>query len=153
VGEQKLANLPGGQVIQKELLDDALVYNEKFLKQRGKDPRVANEVARSYFRVGKISMTLGRYDDALNPLLQAREMQERLLAKQPNDEKRLKALGDTLTELGQIRIRRKKYDQAASDYAEAARIRGRLAAAVPDNFEYQRLHANAHMNAAIAAFN
>jgi eukaryotic-like serine/threonine-protein kinase len=158
VGEKRLAKLPGGQPIQKELLDKALVFNARFLKQRGNDPRVANEVARSHYRVGKISMTLGRYDDALKPLATAKEMQERLLTKDPSDGKKLKALGDSLTELGQISIvAHKDYETAGKYYTDAASIRDRLAAATSDKsdlkVENERLRANAHMNAGVVAFN
>jgi len=153
VGESKLAKLPGGQPIQKELLDKALVYNERFLEQRANDPRVANEAARSHFRVGKILTTLGQYDNALNPLTKAKEMQERLLTQKPRDEERLKALGDTLTQLGQIWTRKQDYKAASGDFDEAVQIRDRLVSKFPENAEYQRGLANAHMNAGMLAFN
>src|SRR5262249_49346581 len=117
------------------------------------DPHVANEAARSHFRVGKIMTTLGQYDNALKPLTKAKEMQERLLTQKPRDEERLKALGDTLTQLGQIWTRKQDYKAANGDFDEAVQIRDRLVSKFPENAEYQRGLANAHMNAGMLAFN
>jgi eukaryotic-like serine/threonine-protein kinase len=153
VSENKLINQPGMQTLRQDLLNKTLSYYERFIKQRAGDARVEKRLAASQFRVGKIALLLGSLDDSIEPFTTARAAQERLVARKPDDQDHLKALGDTLTQLGQVWVRKKDYDAASRDFAEAVKTRERLAVAYPTNDEYQRGLANAHMNAGLLAFN
>jgi tetratricopeptide (TPR) repeat protein len=132
--------------VRRDLLERALAYYQKFLKQRSNDPRVEHELAGAMFRVGQITELLESPSKALEPYETARTMQVRLLARRPNDPARLQALGNTLNALGTVLVKQKKYEPARTEYREAIRIRTRLAGTDAANSEYQRVVANTHMN-------
>jgi eukaryotic-like serine/threonine-protein kinase len=153
VSEDTLLNRPGMQPLRKDLLQEALTYYQKFLREGAADPRVQDELGSAYFRVGLITEVLQSVTDALPAYETAREIQQRLLAVRPNDPARLKALGDTLNRLGSVQVVRKNFDTARKEFAEAVRIRGQLAAAQPQSSDYQRMLANTHMNMGLLELN
>ena len=53
------------------MLQDALEFYQRFLKERGTDPAVRLEAARAYLRVGQIHTHLGQITHAQAPLDQA----------------------------------------------------------------------------------
>jgi len=152
VSEDTLLNQPGLQPVRRELLEKALAYYQKFLKQRANDPRVQSELAGAMFRVGQITELLESPDKALPSYERAREMQVAQLARSPRDPQRLKALGNTLNAIGTVRVKQKEYDLAREEYRQAIGVRKQLADLRPGDSEFQRVLANTHMNLGLAEF-
>ena len=44
--------------LRRELLEDALKYYQRFVRQRSGDPLVRRELAKAYFRVGQITQEI-----------------------------------------------------------------------------------------------
>lgn len=153
VSEDTLLNQPGLQPVRRELLEKALAYYQKFLKQRANDPRVQHELAGAMFRVGQITELLDSPDKALPSYEQAKAMQVAQLARSPGDPDRLKALGNTLNAIGTVRVKQKDYARARAEYMDAIAIRGRLANVEPASSEFQRVLGNTHMNLGLVEFN
>lgn len=152
VSEDTLLNQSGMQPLRRDLLQKAKDYYEKFLKQRGNDPRVQDELGVAYFRMGAIVHDLESPTAALVSYRKAREIQQRLLGLRPNDPPRLEALGNTLNALGVVWVKTKDFDAARKDYGEALRIRAKLAATDPANSEYQWAWASTSMNIGMAEY-
>jgi len=75
------------RTLRQELLQNALKYYEQFVKQRGEDPRLRQELANAYFRVGEITQEIASPSQAIAALGSARTIWERLAADEPkNDE-------------------------------------------------------------------
>ena len=153
VSEDTLLNQPGMQPLRKDLLNKALTYYQRFLKQRANDPRVQDELAAAYFRIGLITEVLQSPDEALPHYQTALQMQQRLHDAKPHDLPRLERLGNTHTALGTLWIKKKDYASALQHFGEAVQVRTQLTAAESANTEYQRALANAHMNVGLAHFN
>jgi tetratricopeptide (TPR) repeat protein/tRNA A-37 threonylcarbamoyl transferase component Bud32 len=149
VSEDKLLQQGNFQGMRRELLEKALVYYQRFLKQRGNDPSVRDELASAYYRVGLITEDLESTDRALPALEMARDMQAQLLLAQPQNAGRLLDYGNTLNALGRSLVRQKKYAQSLKYFQQAIEIRQRLCATDDQNAEYQRLLANGQMNLGI----
>jgi tetratricopeptide (TPR) repeat protein/tRNA A-37 threonylcarbamoyl transferase component Bud32 len=152
VSEETLLDQPGMQPLRKDLLQEALTYYQKFLKEGASDPRVQHKLASAYFRAGLITAVLQSPDDALPIYETARQMQEQLLAEQPNDPRRLKDLADTVNVIGNVWFEKRDYDRASLEYQEAVRKRRQLVAADLTNIEYQRVLANTLMNIGAAEY-
>src|SRR5262245_16082585 len=57
--EGKLRDIPGAQEIRKELLESALTYYERFLRERGQDTTLRAELAEAHLRIGLLTSALG----------------------------------------------------------------------------------------------
>ncbi len=146
VSEDSLLNAPGMQRVRRDLLEKTLEYYQKFLKQRGDDPTIEEELATTQFRAGRILDELRSPEEALPHLQKAREMQSRLLAKSPHNPTRLNALGDTENALGRSLHRGHHFDAALAEYQKGRDLRQELADLTPDDLESQRELANSIMN-------
>jgi serine/threonine protein kinase len=65
VAEDKLANIPGAEVVRKELFQDALRFYEAFFEQAPDDLDLRQAVAKAWGRVGNLREELGSYGQAL----------------------------------------------------------------------------------------
>lgn len=152
VSEDTLLNQPGMQPLREQLLKKPLEYYQRFLAQRGGDPRVQDELGSAYYRVGQITEALRSADDALVSYESARKIQQAQVDREPNDPARSEALGNTLNALGTYWVRKRDFAKAASEYGAAAKIRQSLADRDPDNSESQRALANTLMNMGMAEY-
>src|SRR5207249_11430304 len=61
VSENKLlkSSLPGLQPLRKELLEAALTYYKNFVAEQSGDPALKVELARAYYRMGRILRDIG----------------------------------------------------------------------------------------------
>ena len=150
VSEDTLLNQPGMQPLRSDLLRRARNYYEKFLVQSGEDETVRDELALAHFRVGLITEEIESPVKAMPSYEIARTMQKQLLEKDPQDIKRLKALGDTLNALGRSLLTQQHVDSALEAYAEAIDVRSRLVSQTPDSKEFKRILANSWMNTGLA---
>jgi serine/threonine protein kinase len=156
VSEDVLLNQPGMQPLRKELLEKALGYYQRFLQRRGNDPRVQDELANAFYRVGVITEALRSPQDALESYEAARDRQERLV-RQPQTSlalarRRQEALGTTLTALGAAQIKVGDLDAARRNLQQAAALRRELAQKDPTHTDYQRAWANTLMNLGLVEY-
>lgn len=126
VTEDTLLNQPGMQPLQHELLTEALDYYRQFLDEREDDPSLRDELAETHFRVGLITEAIESPEAALPSIEKALALQQELLAESPNDVKRLKAVGDTLTALARVRFRSDGAEAALDTCLEAVTIREKI---------------------------
>jgi serine/threonine protein kinase/Flp pilus assembly protein TadD len=91
-----LADKPGADQVRRALLEDALEFYKKFLAQKGDDPSVRREAAKTYLNVGRIYRLLGRYQESLQPLDLARAMFEDLAKREPDVPDHREGLAETL---------------------------------------------------------
>ena len=104
VSENTLLNAPGMQPLRKELLESALAYYRRFLDQRQRDPATRVEVARAYFRLGKIKGTIGSKEEAIVDLRQGRDLLEQLLLEDPDSFAIKKDLASSYHQVGYVEL-------------------------------------------------
>jgi tetratricopeptide (TPR) repeat protein len=146
VSEDALLNQPGMQPLRRDLLRRARDYYEKFLKQRQGDTSLRDESAMAQFRVGLITEEIESPGKAIPIYEAARDVQTELVAGEPTNPDRLKALGDTLNAMGRALHKQQQPERALKAYAAAIDARKRLAEQSPDKMEFQRTLANTYMN-------
>ncbi len=151
VSEDTLLNEPGLQPLREKLLTKTKNYFERFSEQRAGDPKVEVELAGAYYRLGEIAAMLQSPDDAIKPYEKAREIQQRVVSRRPNDADGLKALGDTVNAIGKVRNGQRDFDAARKEFETAVGIREKLVAGDPGKTENQRVLANTHMNIGLIA--
>lgn len=149
VSENELMDRPGMQPLRQEFLEEAAAFYERFLDQRGKDPKIQDELAATHFRVGRIREMIQSIDQALASYQKAYSMQQDLVAAQPDNPARLAALGDTLNRLGSVLLGKQDYQRAVEKYNEAIKVRKQLVQLAPLEMEHQRKLANTLMNLAL----
>ncbi len=86
--------------MRHELLEVALRYEQDFLKQRGDDPTLRNELASASFRVAFVTGEIKSKEEALPLYDRARKIQEELLAAEPSNGDLRYALSNTYNEIG-----------------------------------------------------
>lgn len=146
VSEDTLLNQPGMQPLRNELLRKTQKYYDQFLTQRADDASLADELAITYFREGKILEELDSPITALPKLEEAQRRQQASLQAAPADPARLQALGETTNAIGRAQQNLEKYEAAAAAFQAAIKVRKQLADLDPQNDEYRRTLANTHMN-------
>lgn len=150
VSEDTLLNQPGMQPLRRDLLRRARDYYEEFLVQSGGNQAIEDELALAHFRVGVISEEIESAGKALPCYAEARHIQARLAAADPQNADRLKALGDTLNAVGRALQKQQKLEDALKAYFQAVEVRRRLAELAPGVAEYRRTLANTLMNIGLA---
>jgi serine/threonine-protein kinase len=146
VADDTLLNQPGMQPLRKDLLEQALAYYQRFLAERSDDPSVQDELARCYFRVGRITEAVQSSAASLEAYNSACRIQTRLLAETPGDLARLQALSNTWNALGRVHHQMHHLDEAGKAFSEALVLRQQLADAQPEQLEFQNALANTCMN-------
>jgi len=92
---EELKDQPHMDKVRKQLLEDALIFYEEFLRDNGDDIAVREEAAHTYLRVGSIRQLLGQYAQSLEPLESAAALLEKLVTQTPNDATNRQRLADT----------------------------------------------------------
>ena len=146
VSEEELLNEPGMQPLRKDLLEKALSYYKYFLTQTGSDTKMLDEVAGAHYRIGMIEQLTGNEEVAERAFVQALEIQRQLVEESPENEGRVRALGDTFNALGGLYSRSQRYEEGLRSFQESRRYRSELADAWPDRSDYERLSINVLMN-------
>ncbi len=83
VSENKLLNVPGMQLLRKELLGSARAYYQQFLEDRALDPSLKADLARTQSRLGLIAAALNQRAEAHESYRSAASMYEALAASEP----------------------------------------------------------------------
>jgi serine/threonine-protein kinase len=82
---EELDPVPGVQPLRKRLLAATLQYYQKFLRERGDDPALKDELAATYFGIGQISTATGAQTKALEAYGQALALYEELARAHPDE--------------------------------------------------------------------
>ena len=147
VSEDVLLDQPGTQPLRNDLLKLALAHYQRFLSERGAEPALLEEIARTHYRVALIQQaTEPGAKAALPPLEEALRIQRELLARAPASEPLQEALSDTLNVLGQAKQRGGDTKEALKLLAESRQLRQQLVDRHPQRIEFVRKLANTIMN-------
>ncbi len=127
-GESRLNEYPE---LQRELLNKALTYYHQFLKDRGADPDLVEDVASAYSQVARLSTLLGEPAGALNAHNTALKFRRGLVARSPSDRRFRSDLAETLHNIGILRLAAGDRPGSISAYREALALREALIASDP----------------------
>lgn len=152
VSEETLLNQPGMQQLRERLLRQALVHYQRFLKQRGNDPKMRSDVSLAMFNVGRIVEAIGDPDEARLNYEQAANLQRKLVEAQPHKKPPLENLGNTASALGTLCSKLHDQQAALAAFQEAIAVREELLKVDPEDLDAQRLLANSYMNLGLFQF-
>ena len=127
-GESKLNEYPE---LQKILLNKALKYYEKFLKERGDDPDLVEDVAAAYTQVARLSTVLGEPANSMNSHGKALKLRRGLVARSPSNRRFRSDLAESLHNIGTLRLAAGDRAGSIDAYREALGLREALIASDP----------------------
>jgi tetratricopeptide (TPR) repeat protein len=146
VSNERLANVPGGAELRKQLLEEALDFHRGFLRQESDEPSVRRETARALFRIAALYIDLGRSTEAEQACREAVALQEKLVADFPGEADYQHDLGKSIAYLGHVYATTTRFQEAAKAYARALEIHGRLESKFPDRADYAESAASDHIS-------
>jgi tetratricopeptide (TPR) repeat protein/tRNA A-37 threonylcarbamoyl transferase component Bud32 len=149
VSENRLLNVPGLQPLREELLRSALTYYQGFVEQRGDDPSVRAELAKTFYGIGLIEGQLGSKARARKSLEQARSIQEELTSLDAASADLRFDLADTYNALGDLELQTGDDKQALAQFQAARTLRGELVEQNPADTRRLRKLANSLGNVAL----
>jgi tetratricopeptide (TPR) repeat protein len=83
VGQERLANIPGMEQTRRELLEDALVFYQRFLQEDSTSPEMRQEVGKAHIRVAEIYGKQGKQQEEEAAFGKAAAVFEELTAEFP----------------------------------------------------------------------
>ena len=153
VSEEDLLDEPGMQGLRRDLLERALPHYKAFLAESQGNSKLADKVAATWFRIGRIRESSGDVQGAVEAFEEARLLQEKLI-KEPSTSQRKEelvsqregALGDTLNAFGKLRSKQNNTLDAMKLFEESYAYREKRAKQSPRNLDLQRAECNTLMN-------
>ncbi len=122
-GEKRLADQPA---LKSEVLDIALKYYDQFLRERGDDPALAEELAATFTRVARLRNALGARAKALEAYQHALTIRRGLARRSPGDRSARADVADTFHEIGILERALGRPSASIASYREALAIREAL---------------------------
>jgi len=122
VSEETLLDEPGLQPLRQKLLQSALAYHERFVKDHGEDRNLRRELARSRLRLADITGELGRREEALAHYQACRPWFEALVRDDPTDVDSLKGLVKCLIDSAGVQTDLSNFDLAEDLLNEVLRL-------------------------------
>ncbi len=98
VSESKLLEVPGLQLLRKDLIEAALRFYQGFALKHSDDPRGMADVAASHLRMAQILTAIDRNDDATIAVKEALDIIDRLRSEYPDDRESQVRLAGFFTE-------------------------------------------------------
>jgi serine/threonine-protein kinase len=144
VGEERLKDIAEMEPVRQALLQKALAFYQKFLRERGEDAAVRQEAARANRRVGDIQELLGQTAEAEEAYRQALALQGRLVGEARGDPERRQELSKTHHNLGAMYWRLGRMADAEAEFQEALAVGEELVAEHPADAAYREELAWAH---------
>ncbi len=131
--EGKLRDVPGAQAVRKELLEAALAYYERFLRERGRDATLRNELAEAHLRIGQLTSVLGYSRRAVDACQRALAVYREMLRDDPGNPHLRSSLANTLTEIGFLQSQTGEAAAALDSLTEARELYEGLRRERPDD--------------------
>jgi len=123
--------------LRQELLQSALAYYQQFVNQRSQDPRLRQELANAYFRLGQITKEISSPNQATESLRSARTIWQRLVADEPKNDEFQGQLAACHLEIGKLQQRIGNLQNALNSLSQAQAILDPLATRRPDVAPFQ----------------
>jgi serine/threonine-protein kinase len=114
VSEGRMRDVAGLQPVRKELLEAALAYEERFLRQRGDDPGLRAELADTRLRIATIAAVLGPKSQAMDAYGPAQAAYEDLLRDDPGNVAARTALAEIRLRVGVLQAQTGRPEARAS---------------------------------------
>ncbi|QEH36015.1 Serine/threonine-protein kinase PknD [Aquisphaera giovannonii] len=127
--------------LRRELLGTALPFYKEFVKKRGQDPRLREQLAGAYYRLGDISRFVSPTSEALAYYRSSLDLWRALAAAAPEDPARRLRVADCLFAIGEITDAAHSEDAVAS-LSEAMTIYERASEARPQEPRFRRMVAS-----------
>ncbi len=118
--------------LRQELLQSALKYYQQFVNQRGQDPRLRQELANAYFRLGGITRVISSPHEAIDSFVSARNIWERLADAEPRNDEIQGHRAACQLEIGKLQERIGNLPNALNSLSQAQAILEPLAARRPE---------------------
>ncbi|MBC8355141.1 MAG: tetratricopeptide repeat protein [Planctomycetes bacterium] len=132
--DDKIAATPGMTLMRREILEDALQFNQDLLVENPSDPRVRYAIAMVRFSLCHTYRSLHDRDKALLQNRLARASLERLMAESPSDLKYQTALASAWSQFGWNALDR---EESIKAFQRTAILTETLVEADPDSIAYK----------------
>jgi serine/threonine-protein kinase len=121
VSEGRMRDAPGLQRERREVLETALAYYERFLRERGEDPALRAELADLHLRIGTITSLVGPKSKALEAYLRALAVYDDLLRTDPGSVSLRQSWAETRGRIGIFEAETGRTEAALTSFREAGR--------------------------------
>jgi tetratricopeptide (TPR) repeat protein len=138
VGDQKLKNVPLLEELQRDLLEEALKFNQQFLQDRSTDPAVRRETGRAYYRAGGIRSLLGQHAESATAYREGIELQQELAHGGNGEPADRRDLAQSYQALGAEFVDMVRYSEAEQAYKRAHGLLADLTARFPKEPSYRQ---------------
>ncbi len=135
--------------LRHDLLKSALAYYERFARERQGDPRLRQQLAKAYFRVGQITGEIGSMPRAIEALRAAQAIWEPLASANPANHELARQLAACELALGKFQSLSTDYLAAMSPLNQSRAILERLAALYPADANYHSSLADCYIEIGI----
>jgi tetratricopeptide (TPR) repeat protein/tRNA A-37 threonylcarbamoyl transferase component Bud32 len=122
--------------VRREWLRDGSEFYREFARQDLDDPTIEVERARAYFQLAEITATINGAAESLDLYRQAREIQERLAAEQPDEPEHRLDLSATINGEAAAYLQLNKRVEARQKYDQCIALRAELARERPTDVKY-----------------
>jgi tetratricopeptide (TPR) repeat protein len=146
VSEVRLADEPRMELVRRQLLEDALRFFQKVLKQNSTDPLLRVEMAYTYLRVGDIQKELGQQAAAEEAYNAAIPLFRALAAEFPQRHVYRHHLAGCYNNRGGLWINTPRRKEAEGAFHRALAIQQALVDEAPKEVEYRVALAGTHHN-------
>ncbi len=137
VGQERLKNIPEMEPVRRALLEKALAFYQRFLRDQGDDPAVRREAGRAFQRVGFINTLLGRHAEAVQAYRQALVLHGGLAEVFPGAPEYRDDLAVSHHDLARLYHETGRLDEAEASFIKARDLYEHLAGAYPDQSNYR----------------
>jgi serine/threonine-protein kinase len=151
VGEQQLAYEPRMEQTRRVLLEKALRFYQKRLREKGEDPGLRGKTGLAYKRMADILRLLGENDQADRAYGQAIALLGQLAADERDEPRHRQDLADCYNWRGEVLRAMTRPREAAAAYLEAQRVQEALVRQFGREPAYRRDLARTYYNLGILA--
>lgn len=114
-----LADVPNAEPVRRHLLNETLIYYQKFADQTGQDPSLMADLAITHGKIGVFQKEVGSVDDAIESFKISERIFEQLVQQQPTNVKLRRQLASSVNNLGLAFQESGQLDLAGTKYRNA----------------------------------
>lgn len=123
---QQLADVPGAELVRRQLLDDTRNYYRQFIELVGDQSGFRSQLALTHSKLAAVTEQIGDTQEALAGYRRAKQILQELARGQPDVQKHRKELALCCNNMGLLLGRTGKTDEAERSYRTAIELQERL---------------------------